>query len=140
MYTNSAIDLEEKAKREAEEERRRLAREEAKFKEHMEKRKLAMVDAILAEEGGTPLLDSSASCKAVESCVILTLFFFFFLICSEQKVVLCLEHLDEGSAGEGATWSGRLGHEQPRFLQGPGDRSEETPQPTAYGAVVGLGA
>lgn len=58
LYTNSEVDLEEKARREAEEERRRIAREEAKFKEHMEKRKLAMVDAILAEEGGTPLLDN----------------------------------------------------------------------------------
>jgi hypothetical protein len=58
LYTNSEGDLEEKARHEQEEERRRLAREEAKFKEHMERRKLAMVDAILAEEGGTPLLDN----------------------------------------------------------------------------------
>ena len=61
LYTNSARDLEEKARREAEEEKRRQAREEAKFKEHMERRKLAMVDSILAEAGGTPLLDTGTA-------------------------------------------------------------------------------
>ena len=133
LYTNSQIDLEEKARRETEEERRRIAREEAKFKEHMEKRKLAMVDAILAEEGGTPLLDSGTHSRYIyslplsspsSSCCIC--FLILLYLSGHEEVILCMEHLDPRCTRQGASRCRRQRHQQPRILQGPGRSRKET--------------